>query len=67
MQLDIFEHSRDVVLRNAVVEALRRRDNAAAARELALERQGRHDELIAGRAKLRAAHPALFARYMRDR
>ena len=36
-------------------------------RLLALERQGRHDELIAGRAKLRAAHPALFARYMRDR
>lgn len=36
-------------------------------RLLTLERQGRHDELIAGRAKLRAAQPALFARYMRDR
>lgn len=34
---------------------------------LALEHQGRHGELIAGRAKLRNAHPALFARYMRDR
>lgn len=36
-------------------------------RLLALERRGRHDDLIAGRAKLRAAHSALFARYMRDR
>lgn len=35
MQLDIFEHSRDVTLRNAVVEALRRRDAAAAARAIA--------------------------------
>ncbi|MFH1872810.1 MAG: hypothetical protein ABIK82_16515 [Pseudomonadota bacterium] len=34
---------------------------------LALERQGRHGELVAGRAKLRSAHPALFARYMQDR
>lgn len=31
MQLDIFEHSRDVVLRNAVIEALRQRDAVAAA------------------------------------
>ncbi len=30
MQLDLFEHSRDVILRNAVVEALRRYDAAAA-------------------------------------
>lgn len=29
MQLDLFEHSRDVMLRNAAVEALRRRDAAA--------------------------------------
>jgi len=35
MQLDIFEHSRDVTLRNAVVEALRRRDAAAAAGAIA--------------------------------
>ena len=34
---------------------------------LALELQGRHGELVAGRAKLRAAHLALFTRYMRDR
>ena len=48
MQLDIFEHSRDVGL-------------------LALERQGRHAELVEGRRKLREAHPVLFACYMRDR
>ena len=34
---------------------------------LALERQGRHGELVEGRRKLRSAHPALFARYMQDR
>ncbi|MDP1610711.1 MAG: hypothetical protein Q8M11_06610 [Sulfuritalea sp.] len=34
---------------------------------LALERQGRHGELVEGRRKLRDAHPALFARYMQDR
>lgn len=34
---------------------------------LALERQGRHAELVAGRAKLRSTHPALFVRYMQDR
>lgn len=34
---------------------------------LALERQGRHDELIAERRKLRDAHGMLFARYMRRR
>lgn len=34
---------------------------------LALERQGRHGELVAGRAKLRNTHPALFVRYMQDR
>ena len=34
---------------------------------LALERQGRHAELIEGRRKLREAHPVLFARYMQDR
>ena len=33
---------------------------------LALERQGRHAKLIEGRRKLRAAHPALFARYMQN-
>ena len=26
MQLDIFEHSRNVILRNATIEALRQRD-----------------------------------------
>ena len=31
MQLDIFEHSRDVVLRNAAIDALRRRDADTAA------------------------------------
>lgn len=30
MQLDIFEHSRDVMLRNAVIDALKRRDAGAA-------------------------------------
>lgn len=34
---------------------------------LALERQGRHAELVEGRRKLREEHPALFARYMQDR
>jgi hypothetical protein len=34
---------------------------------LALERQGRHAELIEGRRKLREAHPVLFARYMQNR
>ncbi|MDZ4253894.1 MAG: hypothetical protein U1A72_15095 [Sulfuritalea sp.] len=34
---------------------------------LALERQGRHAELVEGRRKLREAHPVLFARYMQDR
>lgn len=35
MQLDIFEHSRDVVLRNAVIDALRERDAGACERSLA--------------------------------
>lgn len=34
---------------------------------LALERQGRHAELVESRRKLREAHPALFARYMQGR
>lgn len=34
---------------------------------LALERQGRHEELVESRRKLREAHPVLFARYMQDR
>jgi hypothetical protein len=34
---------------------------------LALERQGRHGELVEGRRKLRETHPVLFARYMQDR
>ena len=34
---------------------------------LALERQGRHADLVAGRRKLREAHPALFVRYMQNR
>ncbi len=34
---------------------------------LALERQGRHAEIVEGRRKLREEHPALFARYMQDR
>ena len=34
---------------------------------LALERQGRHAELVQGRRRLREAHPVLFARYMQDR
>ena len=43
MQLDIFEHSRDVMLRNAVIDALRARDGAsgaAAIRALAAEYAG---------------------------
>lgn len=35
MQLDIFEHSRDVVLRNAAIDALRERDAGACAQALA--------------------------------
>ncbi len=35
MQLDIFEHSRDVVLRNAVIGALRERDTGACAQAVA--------------------------------
>ena len=35
MQLDIFEHSRDVVLRNAVIDALRERDTGACAQAVA--------------------------------
>lgn len=35
MQLDIFEHSRDVILRNASIDALRRREANAAAHALA--------------------------------
>ena len=35
MQLDIFDHSRDVVLRNAAVNALRQRDAGACERSLA--------------------------------
>jgi hypothetical protein len=34
---------------------------------LALERQGRHGELVENRRRLRYANPALFARYMQDR
>ena len=32
MQLDLFEHSRDVVLRNVAIDVLRKRDAAACAR-----------------------------------
>lgn len=35
MQLDIFEHSHDVILRNAAVDALRKRDAGACARAVA--------------------------------
>jgi len=35
MQLDIFEHSRDVVLRNAVIDAPRSRDSVASAEAIA--------------------------------
>jgi hypothetical protein len=35
MQLDIFEHSRDVMLRNAAIDALRERDTGACAQALA--------------------------------
>jgi len=35
MQLDIFEHSRDVVLRNAAIDALRERDPGAGAQAVA--------------------------------
>lgn len=48
MQLDIFEHSRDVMLRNAVIDALRAHDaasGAAAIRALAAEYAG--DPLLA--------------------
>ena len=35
MQLDLFEHSRDVVLRNAAIDALRERDTGASAQAVA--------------------------------
>ena len=35
MQLDIFEHSRDAVLRNAAIDALRERDTGACAQAVA--------------------------------
>ena len=35
MQLDIFEHSRDVILRNAAIDVLRKRDTGACARAVA--------------------------------
>ena len=35
MQLDMFEHSRDVVLRNAVIEAPQERDASACAQAVA--------------------------------
>jgi hypothetical protein len=35
MQLDIFEHSRDVVLRNAAIDALRKRDTGSCVRAVA--------------------------------
>src|ERR1035437_7819859 len=35
MQLDIFEHSRDVMLRNAAIDALRERDTGACAQAVA--------------------------------
>ena len=35
MQLDLFEHSRDVVLRNAAIDALRKRDTGACAQAVA--------------------------------
>ena len=34
MQLDIFEHSRDVMLRNSVIDALRDRNAAATVRAI---------------------------------
>ena len=36
MQLDLFEHSRDIMLRNDVVEALRRREPVAAEKAFAV-------------------------------
>ena len=36
-------------------------------RLLALERQGRHAELVEARRKLRDSHPVLYTRYMQDR
>ena len=35
IQLDIFEHSRDVILRNAAIDALRKRDSGVCARAIA--------------------------------
>lgn len=76
-QLDLFEHSADTMLRNDVLDALLRRDAAAAgqalqalrllAELLGLEREGRHAELMAARKRLRDLQPALYAAYMRSR
>jgi hypothetical protein len=47
MQLDIFEHSRDLMLRNAAIDALRKRDTGACARAVtALAAEYRADPLL---------------------
>ena len=67
MQLDIFEHSRDVVLRNAAVEALRERDTGACAQAAAaLTAEYGADPLLAAFSllctKLRSTIPKPIAR-----
>jgi hypothetical protein len=64
MQLDLFEHSRDVVLRNTAIDALQARDAAAAGRAIAvLEAEYRGDPLapalrtLLGRLCLRGRAP----------
>jgi len=53
MQLDIFEHSRDVMLRNAVIEALRRGDaSAGEAAVVALATEYPADPLLPDMAEL---------------
>ena len=68
MQLDLFEHGRDVVLRNAAIDALRARDTGACAQAVAaLAAEYCADPLLPAFSLLRELHPALFARYMQGR
>ncbi|NMG63812.1 hypothetical protein GPA19_02455 [Azoarcus indigens] len=79
MQFNLFEHSQPVTLRNAVVDAaklMRAEQGSATPPErclrlimtlLALERQGRHAEVVDNRRQLRHTNATLFAMYMQNR
>jgi len=71
MQLDIFNDSRDVMLRNDVLSALHQIDAERATSFLwqirSLERQGRQHDLVERRKALRGLHAGLYAAYMKKR